>query len=59
MTRLYPQGFLRFLCPLYSGRIFFLKFLLELTAAQAGEFYNMRCPVAAESKEGKTWADVH
>ena len=36
-----------------------LKFLLELTAAQAGEFYNMRCPVAAESKEGKTWADVH
>ena len=36
-----------------------LKFLLELTAVQAGEFYNMRCPVAAESKEGKTWADVH
>jgi len=36
-----------------------LKFLLELTAAQAGEYYNMRCPVAAESKSGSTWADVH
>ena len=36
-----------------------LKFLLELTAMQAGEYYNMRCPVAAESKSGTTWADVH
>ena len=36
-----------------------LKFLLELTAAQAGEYYKMRCPVAAESKSGTTWADVH
>ena len=36
-----------------------LKFLLELTAVQAGEYYNMRCPVAAESKSGNTWADVH
>ena len=36
-----------------------LKFLLELTAIQAGEYYNMRCPVAAESKSGTTWADVH
>jgi len=36
-----------------------LKFLLELTATQAGEYYKMRCPVAAESKSGKTWADVH
>ena len=36
-----------------------LKFLLELTAVQAGEYYNMRCPVAAESKSGTTWADVH
>ena len=36
-----------------------LKFLLELTAAQAGEYYKMRCPVAAESKSGSTWADVH
>ncbi len=36
-----------------------LKFLLELTAVQAGEHYKMRCPVAAESKSGNTWADVH
>ena len=36
-----------------------LKFLLELTAVQAGEDYKMRCPVAAESKSGHTWADVH
>ena len=36
-----------------------LKFLLELTAAQAGEYYKMRCPVTAESKSGPTWADVH
>ncbi len=36
-----------------------LKFLLELSAVQAGEYYNMRCPVAAESKSGYTWADTH
>ena len=36
-----------------------LKFLLELTAMQAGEYYNMRCPVAAESKSGANWAEVH
>tara|TARA_R100001530_G_scaffold47376_2_gene35652 strand:+ start:783 stop:2045 length:1263 start_codon:yes stop_codon:yes gene_type:complete len=36
-----------------------LKFLLELTAMQAGEYYNLRCPIAAESKSGITWADVH
>ena len=36
-----------------------LKFLLELKAVQAGEYYNMRCPVAAESQSGTTWADVH
>ena len=36
-----------------------LKFLLELTATEAGEFYNMRCPIAAEAKSGATWADVH
>jgi len=36
-----------------------LKFLLELTAMQAGEYYKMRCPVAAESQSGTTWADVH
>ena len=36
-----------------------LQFLLELTAAQAGEYYNMRCPIAAEAQSGHTWADVH
>ena len=36
-----------------------LKFLLELTAMQAGEYYKMRCPVAAESKSGANWAEVH
>jgi DNA polymerase I-like protein with 3'-5' exonuclease and polymerase domains len=36
-----------------------LKSLLESTATEAGEYYKLRCPVAAESKSGKTWADVH
>ena len=36
-----------------------LKFLLELSAVQAGEHYNLRCPIAAESKSGHNWADVH
>jgi len=36
-----------------------LKFLLELTAIQAGEYYKLRCPIAAEAKSGSTWADVH
>ena len=36
-----------------------LKFLLELSATQAGEYYNLRCPIAAEAKSGLTWADTH
>ena len=36
-----------------------LKFLLELSAVQAGEFYSLRCPIAAEAKSGMNWADVH
>ena len=36
-----------------------LKFTLELSAAEAGEYYKLRCPIAAEAKSGKTWADVH
>ena len=36
-----------------------LKFLLELSAIQAGEYYKLRCPIAAESQSGLTWADVH
>ena len=33
--------------------------ILEKSAVLAGEYYNLRCPIAAESKQGKTWADVH
>jgi len=36
-----------------------LKFLLELTAVQAGEYYKLRCPIAAESKHGNDWSEVH
>ena len=32
--------------------------LLE-SARRAGEYYNLRIPIAAEAKEGHTWADVH
>ena len=33
--------------------------LLEKSAEIAGEYYKLRCPIAAEAKKGKTWADVH
>ena len=33
--------------------------ILEKSAELAGEYYNLRCPIAAEAKQGKTWADVH
>ena len=36
-----------------------LQNILESTAVEAGEYYKMRCPVAAESKHGSNWADVH
>ena len=36
-----------------------LKFLLELSAMEAGEYYKMRCPTAAESKHGNNWSEVH
>ena len=36
-----------------------MKYGLEASAILAGEYYNLRCPIAAESKHGKTWADVH
>ena len=36
-----------------------LKCLLVLSAAEAGEYYNMRIPVAAEAKDGSSWADTH
>ena len=36
-----------------------LQFLLELKALEAGEYYNLRCPIAAESQSGANWAEVH
>ena len=36
-----------------------LKEHLETCAALAGEYYNLRIPIAAEGKIGSTWADVH
>ena len=33
--------------------------VLENAAVLAGEYYKLRCPIAAEAKQGKTWADVH
>ena len=35
------------------------KSLLVLSAAEAGEYYNIRCPIAAESKAVITWAETH
>ena len=48
---------LQYECP--SDEVEDLKFLLELSAVQAGEYYNLRCPIAAEAKSGHNWADVH
>jgi len=36
-----------------------LKNLLEESAKLSGEYYKLRCPIAAEAKAGMTWADVH
>ena len=36
-----------------------LKSLLVLSAAEAGEYYNMRIPVAAEAKDGLNWGETH
>lgn len=36
-----------------------LMFLLEYSAARAGEYYNLRLPIAAEAKRGDSWAEVH
>ena len=33
--------------------------ILEESAKLAGEYYNLRCPIAAEAKTGKNWAEVH
>ena len=36
-----------------------LKSHLEATAAEAGAYYNLRIPIAAEGKVGASWAEVH
>jgi DNA polymerase I-like protein with 3'-5' exonuclease and polymerase domains len=36
-----------------------LKLRLEIAALEAGEYYNLRIPIAAEGKIGNNWADVH
>ena len=33
--------------------------VLENSAKLAGEYYNLRCTIAAEAKTGKNWAEVH
>jgi DNA polymerase-1 len=35
------------------------KFQLEWAIVQAGEYYNLRVPLASEAKEGNSWADCH
>jgi DNA polymerase I-like protein with 3'-5' exonuclease and polymerase domains len=36
-----------------------VKFSLEGCAKLAGEYYNLRIPIAAEAKSGSNWAEVH
>ena len=36
-----------------------LKSLLVLSAAEAGEYYKLRIPIAAEASSGLNWADTH
>lgn len=36
-----------------------LMFNLELSAIQAGEYYKLRIPIAAEAGTGNTWASTH
>ena len=48
---------LQFECRPYEA--FGVKSILEDSARLAGEYYQLRCPIAAEAKEGSTWADVH
>ena len=36
-----------------------IKHTLEKSAVDAGEYYGLRCPIAAESKSGNNWSEVH
>jgi DNA polymerase I-like protein with 3'-5' exonuclease and polymerase domains len=40
-------------------RVDTVKRLLELSIVEAGEFYKLRVPMAAEPKVGSSWKDVH
>ena len=35
-----------------------VKFTLEHSAVRAGEYYNLRIPIAAEAKSGSNWSEV-
>jgi len=35
------------------------KFALEWSIVQAGEYYDLKVPLAGEAKDGETWADCH
>jgi DNA polymerase I-like protein with 3'-5' exonuclease and polymerase domains len=35
------------------------KFQLEWSIVQAGEYYNLRVPLASEAKEGANWSECH
>ena len=41
------------------NQIGYMKGCLESTAVQAGEYYKLRIPIAAEAKAGSNWAEVH
>jgi len=36
-----------------------MKFILELSAVQSGEYYGLRVPIAASAKDGTNWSEVH
>ena len=36
-----------------------LKSILVLSAAESGEYYSLRIPIAADAKAGASWAEVH
>lgn len=36
-----------------------LRFILEWSAVESGEFYKLRCPIAADSKCGRKWSETH
>ena len=48
---------LQFECnPKYIDEV---KLTLENSAVDAGVYYKLRCPIAAESKSGSNWSEVH